>query len=118
MYYPDSYPFGLIGPAEVIRGEKIWIRIHPSIFDEAFAAVRAAVGIVRDLRGELDSFELVGPMSGDILSRVLRPVKGEVSSVRTKLISLSTLAKISRMGFILLRFMIHDYSKFHLDLAN
>jgi ribonuclease P/MRP protein subunit POP1 len=27
----------------------------------------------------LDSFELVGPMSEEVLSRVLRPVKGEVS---------------------------------------
>jgi ribonuclease P/MRP protein subunit POP1 len=58
----------------MIRGEKIWIRIHPSIFEEAFAAIRS-VGVVRDLRGELDSFELVGPMSADVLSRVLRPVK-------------------------------------------
>lgn len=79
LYHLDSYPLGMIGPAEIIRGEKIWIRIHSSIFDEAYKAIRLACGIVRDLRGELDSFELVGPMSGDVLSRVLRPIKGDVS---------------------------------------
>lgn len=85
LYRPDSYPLGLIGPAEIIRGEKIWIRIHPSIFDEASAAIKAAVGVVRDLRGELDNFELVGPMSEEVLSRVLRPIKGDVSLRLTQL---------------------------------
>lgn len=32
---------------------------------------------MRDLRGELDSFELTGPQAGDILKRVLRVCRSE-----------------------------------------
>lgn len=78
LYHPDTYPLGLIGPAEVIwHGEKMWIRVHPSIFDEAYTALKREG--IRDLRGEIDSFELMGPTAGEVLQRVFRAYRGSIS---------------------------------------
>jgi ribonuclease P/MRP protein subunit POP1 len=112
VYHTDAYPLNLIGPAEVIwqpleenkkgkgNGEKdaddrrLWIRFHPSIFDQLWqelktAAIprsdssstqRAVAQLqIRDLRGEIDSFELTGPKSGQVLKRILRVCNDETT---------------------------------------
>lgn len=104
MYQPESFPRGLIGPAEILwqpltqdknphnDARRIWIRVHPSIFDQVFSTLKAVSGNIlaeenlskrvqalqlRDLRGELESFEIMGPKSGEVLRRVLRLCKSE-----------------------------------------
>ena len=111
VYHTDAYPLNLIGPAEVIwqpledrKGKgnakeaaddrRLWIRLHPSIFDPLWqelktAAVprtdsssmqRAVAQLqIRDLRGEIDSFELTGPKSGQVLKRILRVCNDETT---------------------------------------
>lgn len=104
VYQPESFPRGLIGPAEILwqplaqnksplnDARRIWIRAHPSIFDQVFSTLKAVSGNIlaekslskrvralqiRDLRGELESFEIMGPKSGEVLRRVLRLCKSE-----------------------------------------
>lgn len=104
VYQPESFPRGLIGPAEILwqpltqdknphnDALRIWIRVHPSIFDQVFSTLKAVSGNIlaeenlskrvqalqlRDLRGELESFEIMGPKSGEVLRRVLRLCKSE-----------------------------------------
>lgn len=104
VHQPESFPRGLIGPAEVLwqpltqdksplnDARRIWIRIHSSIFEQVFSALKAVSGNIlaeeslskrgkalqiRDLRGELESFEIMGPKSGEVLRRVLRLCKSE-----------------------------------------
>ncbi|OXG28540.1 ribonuclease P/MRP protein subunit POP1 [Cryptococcus neoformans Bt120] len=104
VYQPESFPRGLIGPAEILwqpltqdksphnDARRIWIRVHPSIFDQVFSTLKAVSGNtlaeenlskrvqalqLRDLRGELESFEIMGPKSGEVLRRVLRLCKSE-----------------------------------------
>lgn len=104
VYQPESFPRGLIGPAEILwqplaqdksphnDPRRIWIRVHPSIFDQVFSTLKAVSGNIlaeenlskrvqalqlRDLRGELESFEIMGPKSGEVLRRVLRLCKSE-----------------------------------------
>ena len=97
MYHTDAYPLHFVGPAEILwrpedstdadADRRVWIRLHPSIFPEVWdglkiaASPRAASSSsekdaeplrIRDLRGEIDSFELTGPLSGRVLKRVLR----------------------------------------------
>ena len=110
-----EWPAGMIGPAEIIwrpppatsawdrKGKRkqiddstekeavatrqIWIRIHPSIFDETYATLVKAItsfyqrenagsfkgsGVeLRDLRGATNCFELTGPRALQILESVL-----------------------------------------------
>lgn len=105
LYHDQVYPYGLIGPAEVIwRPEEdhltertIWLRIHPSIHAEttnllesllAAAAGQSSVAStstaprqsairMTDLRDQIDSFEIMGPKSTSILRRILRLSKTE-----------------------------------------
>ena len=102
MYHPDAFPLGLIGPVEIMwctlasSTSTLWIRIHPSIFTEAFDALKEAAaehigssaGVqIRDLREDIGSFEIVGPQGGRLLRRILRicrdepATKKDVSSV-------------------------------------
>lgn len=51
-----------------------WVRVHPSIFQEAWKALASQSGDdvrMRDLRSELESFELIGPSSGSAILRSL-----------------------------------------------
>ncbi|WVF71156.1 hypothetical protein IAT40_005954 [Kwoniella sp. CBS 6097] len=120
LYHFDTFPTGLIGPAEIIwhsqdpqtlptqpststststtGPKRLWIRIHPSIFDEAWDTLKHAVTQlrqeragssssrgtiafstlqIRDLRGELNSLDIVGPKAGKTLRRVLRVCRSE-----------------------------------------
>lgn len=106
LYHYDRYPQSLIGPMEIVwqpldqtSVEKmIWIRLHPSIFQEAWSAIRSALLTssnegdppiswddgessvrMRDLRGDVDTFEIMGPLAGNVLRRVLRLCKDEIS---------------------------------------
>jgi len=63
--------------------------VHPSIFDEVMAALeeaaRGAAGSskeqiplqVKDVRDKLESFEIMGPLAGKVLRRVLRVTVSE-----------------------------------------
>lgn len=100
VYRVDAYPLSLIGPAEIIwqgaemtqagKDERtVWVRLHPAMFDQVWQELKiasaqpvaggsssshnvAAPLHIRDLRGEVDSFELTGPTAGRVLRRVLR----------------------------------------------
>jgi ribonuclease P/MRP protein subunit POP1 len=86
----------------------VWIRLHPSIFSEVWDALKLATRFqldaseqpsgpssavsgpgpfgdlqIRDLRGELDGFEITGPLAGKALRRVLRLCRSE-SGVKSK----------------------------------
>lgn len=103
FYHTDAYPLHMIGPGEVLWQAteqtivKVWLRLHPSIHDAVWSELKLAVvrdGTVealqvRDLRGELDSFELTGPRSGQVLARVLRVVRSE--NAETKQVRLRAL---------------------------
>ncbi|WWC62188.1 uncharacterized protein I303_104782 [Kwoniella dejecticola CBS 10117] len=93
LYHFDAFPIHLIGEAEIIweppsadiEGRRVWLRLNPSIFSEVWDAVKLAISSlrqsgqsglnelqVRDLRGEINSIDLIGPRSGRVLRRVLR----------------------------------------------
>lgn len=85
LHWPSQFPRRLIGPVEVLwepqlqqaGRRRVWIRIHPSIFEEALTAIREAVADgpsdveVKDLEDALESFEIMGPLAGHVLSRIL-----------------------------------------------
>lgn len=99
VFHPASFPQGLIGPVDILwqprllddsTTRRLWIRVHPSIFDDTIKAVRQAVSVppaaigvagpstpsshvhVRDLRDDLETFEIMGSLAGQAISRVLR----------------------------------------------
>lgn len=118
-----EWPAGMIGPAEIIwrptpaplavdcKGKRkqvgdtddkkttgarqIWIRLHPSIFDETYATLVKAItsyyqrdtirtseerGVeLRDLRGSTNCFELTGPRALLILESVLNICRTETT---------------------------------------
>ena len=107
LYRYDGFPGGLIGPAQIIwkpsgtgnAHRRLWIRLHPSIFQETWDTVKMGIheltrtkGIepgssssplttdglqMRDLRGDLDALEIIGPSAGHVLGRILRPCKDQ-----------------------------------------
>ncbi|WVQ79961.1 hypothetical protein IAT38_002062 [Cryptococcus sp. DSM 104549] len=102
LYQPDAFPRGLLGPAEILwhpsatpspTTRRIWIRLHPAIFNPVWDALKVVSGRqastagssknsrdplqIKDLRGELEGLEIMGPKSGEILRRVLRLCKSE-----------------------------------------
>ena len=98
LYRPGTFPLGLIGPADILwesdvrsgYQRRLWIRVHPSIFEEVWKPLReeistssqpneplAALISMRDLRGDLGSFEITGPLAGTVLKRVLSLSKAE-----------------------------------------
>ncbi|GFZ46872.1 hypothetical protein JCM24511_04092 [Saitozyma sp. JCM 24511] len=87
-------------------GRRVWIRLHPSIFSEVWDVLKLATRLqvdtseqssgssstgpvpfgglqIRDLRSELDGFEITGPLAGKALRRVLRLCRSE-SGVKSK----------------------------------
>ena len=110
LYSCDMYPRGLVGPVEILwqpdegmNGERtLWIRIHPSIFQESWDTLKSVFKLLslvspddagpsnevalestirmRDLRGEVDAFEIMGPLAGSVLRRVFRVCKNEEQS--------------------------------------
>jgi ribonuclease P/MRP protein subunit POP1 len=111
IHKPGSYPFDLIAPITVIwkplapisplAGTKpdsdtsrvVWLRSHPSVFDEVFSSVQAAASLtldatkrnmgeeqrdidveIADLRGHINVFEIMGPKSSQVLKGALNPV--------------------------------------------
>lgn len=84
IYEPGQFPHGLIGPAELFwqpssgsssTGQvAVWVRVHPSIFQETWRVLDSQAGDhirMRDLRPELESFDLMGPLSGGVILRSL-----------------------------------------------
>ena len=109
LHYSDGFPRGLVGPVDIIwqtsnepkEERTLWIRIHPSIFQDAWDVLKDAqrrisayaskeagpsnqgmelVGgpmQMRDLRADVDAFEIMGPRAGAVLRRVLRVCKDQ-----------------------------------------
>lgn len=105
LYHDQTFPYGLIGPVEIIwRPEEdhldertIWIRVHPAIHAETVSILEALIGSsagqsdiaststsvqrpaikMTDIRDQIDSFEIMGPKSARILRRILRLSKTE-----------------------------------------
>lgn len=88
LYYYDRYPSHMIGPIEIIWNpehadmRRMWIRIHPAIYNEAWDALKLGITRIsgtssksvhmRDLRGEIEAFEITGPRASMVLRRILR----------------------------------------------
>ena len=99
-----QWPLGMIGPAEVLwqpssspgATKKVWIRFHPAMFLEAWEAIRSSVSgwydqgsssgqkrgkdgtiVMKDLRGDICAFELMGPRSASVLRGVIGLVKDQ-----------------------------------------
>lgn len=85
-YAFGAFPIGMIGPVSIIwqpptqhdSSKRLWLRVHPSITREVLQALRTAVGsrqgasiTVRDIRDDIEGFELMGPLAGQVLRRVL-----------------------------------------------
>jgi ribonuclease P/MRP protein subunit POP1 len=102
VYEDQTFPYGLIGPVDILwRPEEqhledrtVWLRIHPSIYQPTMDLLRGLISlgndeasssskvhqpfiVMNDLRGEVDSFEVMGPKSARILRRILRLSKTE-----------------------------------------
>jgi ribonuclease P/MRP protein subunit POP1 len=90
IYHENGYPRGLLGPAELLwqpidaphsSKRKLWIRLHPSIFSEAFEVFQRTSTlsdvVVSDLRGEVGGLEIMGPMAGKVIRRVFRICRSE-----------------------------------------
>ncbi|GMK55217.1 hypothetical protein CspeluHIS016_0202730 [Cutaneotrichosporon spelunceum] len=103
-YHFGTFPLGLIGPVEVLwqpagerEGRTVWVRVHPSTFDEVWETVTTAISthmdefgavLVHDLRSTLESFEITGPLAGRVLSRSLRVCNSEPQDKKRALASL------------------------------
>jgi hypothetical protein len=94
LYRSEEFPRGLIGPGEIlwqtpVEGQmtrRLWLRLHPSIFNDILnilgLIVRKWNVEMRDLRGEIDGFEIMGPMAGKILRRCLKICRSESEGKR------------------------------------
>ncbi|KAK4686639.1 ribonuclease P/MRP protein subunit POP1, partial [Tremellales sp. Uapishka_1] len=89
LYHFATFPRGLIGPVEIIwqpgKGEKrrVWMRIHPSIFVEVWDSLKlclkdGSTATMKDLRLDLDAFEIMGPRAGKVLARVVKVCKSDL----------------------------------------
>jgi hypothetical protein len=79
---------------------KVWIRVHPSIFDDVLSAIQTAGNRaagsskdqasleIRNIRDELECFELMGPLAGKVIQRVLRVSDGESQKKKDEFASL------------------------------
>jgi ribonuclease P/MRP protein subunit POP1 len=76
-------------PAKVDEPRCLWLRIHPAIFECVTSELKRAISRVldrprpsteefeveiADLRGQINSFEIMGPMSNQVLRGALSPV--------------------------------------------
>lgn len=104
LHHHKQWPLGMIGPAEVLwqpstptaATKKVWIRFHPAMFPEAWEAIRCSVSgwyeqgsssgtnrgeqgtiVMKDLRGDICAFELMGPRSASVLRGVMGLVKDQ-----------------------------------------
>lgn len=104
-YHYGTFPLGLIGPMDILwdpvkpkdDSRTVWARVHPSIFDEVWETINTAIStttdefgslLVNDLRDSLESFEITGPLAGQILSRSLRVCNSEPSEKKRALLAL------------------------------
>lgn len=98
LYQSGTWPRGMIGPVELFwqsptstpsPRRTIWLRFHPSIFEEAYSAIKASIANhvvqrvaaedvvqMRDLRGEINAFEIMGPNAARVLRGVMTLCKG------------------------------------------
>lgn len=95
----------MIGPIDIIwkpeesgsAARAVWLRLHPAIHDDAIkllsrilnapdfadqaasSSTSTSSPVIRlnDLRGEIDSFEIMGPKATRVLRRIFRLVKSE-----------------------------------------
>lgn len=89
IFRPGSWPSVMLGPARVIwqasdtpsvdeSERKVLIICHPTLRDDILSSLRAPLqkGLISISVPRYNAFELVGPKSGETISRALRPVKG------------------------------------------
>ncbi|KAL7422007.1 Ribonucleases P/MRP protein subunit pop1 [Cryptotrichosporon argae] len=102
LYHPDTFPRGLIGPADVIwtpslpasssqaGSVRVLLRVHPSILAETAAALDTAVAQTPPsahavhtgaLVDDMAAFEIMGPLAGRTIRRVLRAA-GDMGTVK------------------------------------
>jgi ribonuclease P/MRP protein subunit POP1 len=85
----------------------VWLRSHPSVFNEVFSSLQAGASLVldmakrsmgeeerdidveiADLRGQVNVFEIMGPKSSQVLAGALNPVPGDQRKEFTQVIHL------------------------------
>lgn len=122
VYEDQTFPYGLIGPVDILwrpveqhlEDRTVWLRIHPSIYQPTMDLLRGLISssndeasssskvhqpsiVINDLRGEVDSFEVMGPKSARILRRILRLSKTEgkdKQKVSLRLVRFETVAHL------------------------
>jgi ribonuclease P/MRP protein subunit POP1 len=104
LHHYKQWPLGMIGPAEILwqsssiptARKQVWVRFHPAMFPEAWEAIRSSVSgwyeqgssttqgkgepgtiVMKDLRGDICAFELMGPRSASVLRGVMGLVKDQ-----------------------------------------
>lgn len=107
IYTSGSVPHGLIGPVELfwqpqtdikLPERRLWMRVHPSIFDDVLKALHEAAKEraseagssstgpslnIRNLRDDIESFEIMGPLAGKVIQRALHMCKSEGNDKRS-----------------------------------
>ncbi|KAJ7601074.1 ribonucleases P/MRP protein subunit POP1-domain-containing protein [Mycena floridula] len=94
----------------------VWVRCHPSLFDDIFSTLQSSISTVLDaakrtsgsdievelgdLRGQVNSFDIMGPKASQVLKGVLNPVgqdkREEFRKFWSALTDLQTSASVPR----------------------
>ncbi|KAF8895447.1 NUC188 domain-containing protein [Infundibulicybe gibba] len=130
IYQPRVYPFGLVSPVTIIwqpaptttrsatKTRAVWLRVHPAAHDQVFSILQSSALLVLesvkqtpeqditpnidiiDLRGQVNSFEIMGPKASQVIRGALHPIVGDKREEFTKFWSslgdLQTTASIPR----------------------
>ncbi|TIA88306.1 hypothetical protein E3P99_02689 [Wallemia hederae] len=97
IYEHKAYPTNIIAPvsliwhaADGVRDKRsVWLRCHPSAFNEVHQSLHNAANelgdnalLIRDLRGHVNTFELYGPHSSQVLAGAFRLAKSNGKAQR------------------------------------
>ena len=107
IYEHKAYPTNIIAPvyliwhaADGVRDKRsVWLRCHPSAFNEVHQSLHNAATelsdnalLIRDLRSHVNTFELYGPHSSQVLAGAFRLAKSNGKAQRIVGVTNSTIA--------------------------
>lgn len=97
IYRSNSYPTEIISPISLIwhpadgvrDNRSIWLRCHPSAFKAVYESLNEAKITlsgddltISDLRGQVNTFEMYGPQSSQVLAGAFRLAKANGKAQR------------------------------------
>lgn len=97
IYEFNTYPTTIISPISLIwhaadgvrDNRSIWLRCHPSAFTRVYETLQKAAAevssdgvTIRDLRSHVNTFELYGPQSSQVLAGAFRLAKSNGKAQR------------------------------------